>query len=405
MKLPSEKTTLFSWIVIVNILLHPILQIYSFAGSITFDNITDLCLFVYAIIFKNVFDKIPQCILIYFAYAYLISVLSFNSILSFFPFGLILNFFTLSTCFTVENKGSFYRGYDKIGKIILSFFLLQNAVYFAFGHQISGIFNFLNVAIADDATQWLEHHNAQTRFSSFFSEPAHLAQFLLPWLIIVLFKNSKEKKKLLLASIIVLSLLLTQSGNAMFGLVIVFAMFVKNSLLNHINAQKFLLIILLSIVGIVGIGYYVSTEMGNAVLERGMEIQNHDGIGSTYMRLFRGYGIYFHMSVINQLFGIGDKSEFLELFNRVSSFIFIGDNDTYLNGLSAVLIHCGLLGLFLYIRIIMYMWKNNSEFGKTCLLLLTVLMVISSTYLNSNVALLLYIAFQEKRAKLQHPIV
>lgn len=108
---------------------------------------------------------------------------------------------------------------------------------------------------------------------------------------------------------IIIALLLSQSGNAMLGLFVVCFAYFKDWLFKNITLKKIISLLIISFVFGDGIYYYVSTEIGSAVLQRGADMQNSElQVGSTYMRLYRGYDIFENMPVWNMMFGIGDKT-------------------------------------------------------------------------------------------------
>ena len=314
------------------------------------------------------------------------------------PLGLIMKLINFILLFRLADYGGLFGMYRKLGLFILGFFFFLYIVLFLTGHHISGIIPFLPIALTDDSTLFVENHLTSTRCSAFFSEPAHLAQFLLVWLCLELYCG--KKKRIIL--MIIIALLLSQSGNAMLGLFVVCFAYFKDWLFKNITLKKIISLLIISFVFGVGIYYYVSTEIGSAVLQRGADMQNSElKVGSTYERLYRGYDIFENMPVWNMMFGIGDKTNFMHLFHKLSGTFYFEEGDTYLNGISGILIHCGFVGMILFFYIVKNIWKSNTGLGRLCILLLILFMLMSSTYFDSLSAILFYISYCEKNKILQ----
>lgn len=392
-KIGCARHRWFTQFVIFVIVFNPIFAIYGYSGGLALDTIATVFLFGLYIIYGYKKTNLPNHIKLYFCYAWLISALSLNSIMSFFPLGLIMKFINFILLFGLADYGCLFGMYRKAGLVILVFFFLQNIVLFSIGYHISGFIPFLPIALTNDISLFIENHLTSTRFSAFFSEPAHLAQFLLVWLCLELY--SGEKKGIIL--MIIIALLLSQSGNAMLGLFVVCFVYFKDWFFKNITIKKIIISVIITFVFGVGIYYYVSTEIGAAVLQRGADMQNNDlKVGSTYERLYRGYDIFENMPVWNKIVGIGDKTNLIHLFDKLSGVFNFVEGDTYLNGISSILIHCGFVGLILFFCIVKNIWKSNTSLGRLCILLLVLFMLMSSTYFDSLSAILFYISYCEK---------
>ena len=72
-------------------------------------------------------------------------------------------------------------------------------MYMSFGYRIIGIFTFLPIEVKgivgsyDSISDWADVAIERERSSAFFSEPAHLVQFLLPLVIAELFYVADKK--------------------------------------------------------------------------------------------------------------------------------------------------------------------------------------------------------------------
>ena len=79
---------------------------------------------------------------------------------------------------------SFIKWYRRIAFINIAFFFAQECMYQLLGYRLVGILTFLPLTIGDadlDISGWEERTSLYARSSAFFSEPAHFAQYLLPF--------------------------------------------------------------------------------------------------------------------------------------------------------------------------------------------------------------------------------
>lgn len=398
MNTKNKKATLFTSIVHICILLFPVLQIYALNGQISLDMFTVAFLFVLYFLRGGHIKIVPKYLALYLTYSYLVSAFSMNGIQSFIPFGLFMSIMAIIVFWGTFEYESLMKIYRVLAIVCVSFFFLQEFTYYTTGIRVSGILPYLPLAISDDYSNWLMAHNSALRSSSIFSEPAHFAQFLLPIFCVELFSNNYKYKKVLLM-LMAVALLLSQSGNAIFGLALIVISYVWYLIIGGKTSSKRIVIVLMLFGFAIGFGYYTQTEMGQNLLNRQSEItelSTNKVASSEYMRLFRGYDLYGEMPVINKIFGIGDKDNLMALILHSKISFLFHENDTYLNGLSAVLIHCGMVGVTLIFMLLSSFWKDNTYTGKVLLLLLVLMMLISSTYLNSLFNLLLLMAYGEK---------
>ena len=92
------------------------------------------------------------------------------------------------------------------------FFFLQELMYFTLGTRIVGLLPWipLNTGMASsDYISWLRYNS---RSASFFLEPAHFAQFIIPLLALELFKTQKTKMTIFYILVISVVILLLKSG-------------------------------------------------------------------------------------------------------------------------------------------------------------------------------------------------
>ena len=99
------------------------------------------------------------------------------------------------------------------------------------------------------------------RSSAFFSEPAHLVQFLLPLVIAELFYVA-DKKAYIRSAIYLLTLLALASGNALLGVLVIIVFYMIMLLRRFRPIVAFFSVLVFSLMIIFSIRYVMNTEYG-----------------------------------------------------------------------------------------------------------------------------------------------
>ncbi len=384
-------------LVIVCMLLHTVLDIYSFSGSITYGNIADIIVFGLALTVRKSVNIIPFPLWCYIGYRVLMSVLSFSSISSMLPLGFLLQVAALYATFRVVNLSNFIKIFRFLGYTTSIFLLIQYIGLTFFNVRISGILEFLPIAIGGDT--YLDVLDLRVRPASIFSEPAHYAQFILPLLCIELFDDTR-KKSIPLIILIIAGLLLSMSGTAVLGLLVIGIIYLVKLFVLHASFKKtwwvFLLVALLP----VGYQYYAKSELGEMVLGRTesvVEASQAMAVSSEYVRLFRGYDIFGELNVSKKIFGCGTKESIIQSIATTRYSSMFDSENFFFNGIATILLYTGLIGLFIYLWTLINMWKGNSFCGKSFIILLVALMLIASIVINSSGVLFLFLACAYKQ--------
>ena len=388
--------------IIICLLLHNVLDIYAVNDSLTFGNVADLLVFGLCFFSKNEKNDIPILMWVYIIYRVLMSFLTSSSLTSMIPIGFILQVLALFAAFRAIRIVSLIKIYRGLGYFVTVFLLIQYISFSAFGYRISGILRFLPIAIGGD--DFLVVLGSRVRQASIFSEPAHFAEFILPLLCILLFDDDQKKTWLLIA-LCMISLLLSMSGTALLGLLVIFSLYVMKWLVARISSKKIFLLYFLILALPVGLFYYSQSEIGESVLSRSTSIrdaQNATSASSEYVRIFRGYDVFGELKTTNKVFGCGNKDSIIENISYSYYSSLFDGSSFYFNGVSTVLLYTGIIGLFLYVLALLSFWKENSFCGRSFLVLLVSLMMIASIVLNSTGVLLLLLASLYKKKALSH---
>lgn len=297
---------------------------------------------------------------------------------NFFIFSIILGF-----AIKVFDHDAFAR-HTRIVVIVAGIVLaFQETLYFTTGSRPIFLLPFGQLMDEITMPELIAEQMRLDRSSSFFREPAHFAQYLLPLLCLELFSEKNKEKLLTPYSILIIAILvLLRSGNGFLGLVVLLA--IKGwTYLTHVKTgAKILVLIVVAPLVYYAVSSYISTEVGAAMLERTGELENDDSAAS-YIRVYRGYALYSELPTVNQIIGINDE-RMMQIIPKTSiSYLYAGTatNDTYMNGVQSVMIHQGLIGLLLCIWMYVGFVRKKPLQSKMQVWLLLLLSLIGQTFM------------------------
>ncbi len=390
-----NKLTVLDKIAMIVLLLAPILSIYGNPGGWGYEVICTLPLsfffFLYYLFSKGNItggkNPLPKGLLWYFVYWALLFMLTAMQL----PLSMIQTYFAFFLFFATFNKDYFVKIYRAFALVCIAFFFIQEASYFLTGIRISGIFSFLpkygDITMSEFVTAKVE----DTRSSSFFSEPAHLAQFLIPLFAIEIFYD-RQKSHIMYAILIGATLLFLRSGNSLLGMVTVLMFLVPYYLQSNRKNRWLTFLVIALVIGGVGY-YYVNSEMGATLLERQGEInmEYQGGARSGFLRVWRGMFVYGDYSFLEKL--IGCPNEAIQLSHVYSSGMQMVENaELYFNAFWKILLNTGLLGMCIFIYVIIRLWKGNNVCGKAILASLMALSLIAGIYMSHTMILFMVLA-------------
>lgn len=276
-------------------------------------------------------------------------------------------------------------------------FLYQNIAYYVLGQGTSVILPISNhLNYGDFNFSELQIHQKTRfagRFSSIFAEPSYWAQYCVVTLCLELFcEENKTKlfsKKALLISIVLLAI---QSGVGVLclGLLLLIKLF-HIIFINKDTSKIRYLILLLPIVCYAAY-VYISSDIGQALVERGNNISSAQGMGgrSSFLRLFYGWEYLANLPFDTLLFGANE-------FIGISA-----DGDSFFNCASYFTLMHGVLGsvllvLFYYLNAI----KNGLLAVGSALVLLLISMM-EAIYLSPIMLILtVTVVASQKKQKIQ----
>lgn len=403
MLIMNTKNSFLSNVIMVILLISPILYIYgdpegyNYAYTIIWPISLLYFLFYYftkhSVIKGN--NPLPKGMLVYFIYWGLLLTVT-ASVIPSSAIDVYLSFFLF---FATFNRDKYVKMYKLFALVCIVFFFMQEISMLLTNKRILGIITWLPINVAKDSSLYLYKMANTDRSSSFFSEPAHFAQFLLPLLAIEMYYE-KAKSRFVFIAFIVATLLLLRSGNALFGVIPVF-LFLIPYFIKDLKGYKLptivAIVILISLVSF----YYFNSEMGSALMERQTEIDaDWDGKGnaSGFLRIWRGYFVYDDYSPFEKVFGCPNAE--IQLAHVYSSGMSMSeDADLYFNAIQKILLNTGIIGLGIFVYIFYHIWKDNTTCGRALLSTMIALFFISAIYMSYTMTSFMVLAESMKLKK------
>lgn len=376
------------------LVLSPIMQTYGW-GKYDFTFILTSILGLYYIIKGEInVKRLPKYLTLYILYWFFIHIISATTLSDTISLGAIKTFIVYAAFFSVIQLQEFLKVYKKVLIICIIFLYVQTFIFALTNFKIPGVISFLPLALnVDTYSSYIQAFLNSGRSCSFFSEPAHFAQFLLPYVCICLYEPQVTlRRKLLKLSFPISALLLLQSGNAIIGLSITIIIYYIYKLREGGKYVLYFPIMILTFV--VGISIYSQTEMGQKIMDRKSQINinSYDELGystSGFERIYRGYYVFEEYSTVAKIFG-NDNPDYKILSSQKSvvsqTFLAI---DLYFNTIQIFLLNTGIVGCLLFLLILSSLWKKTNPCGRNILLTFVVFCFFSSMYFSEMMCIFL----------------
>lgn len=362
---------------------YPVLNLY-YLGSTAFylPQVITVILFLYSLFKTKPIMYIVPCVY-FICWAYV----AFHDIFFVAPFKFTklipgsLNFFLFSIGWALFAS---YFNIEKLRKYIYCIFVFaallfvyQNVAYYALGQGTSVILPISSHLNYGDFTfSELQIHQKTRfagRFSSIFAEPSYWAQYCVVALCLELFceenRNKIFSRKALFITIILLAI---QSGVGVLclGLLILIKLY-QIIFVNKDNSKIGYLIAFLPVVCCLAYAY-ISSDIGQGLVERGNNISSVQGDGgrSSFLRLFYGWEYLATQSFDTLLLG---ANEFIGMSSDENSFFNCASYFTLMHGVFGF----SLLVLFYYLSA-----KRNGILAVASALTLLSISMMEAIYLS-----------------------
>ena len=125
---------------------------------------------------------------------------------------------------------------------------------------------------------------------------------------------------------------------------------------------------------------YIGSEMGQMMLSRSDEFSTEGSSGFT--RVVGGYLMFDQLDFKEQMIGILDARDRFGISRFDGRLIF------FANGVQTILLSLGYLGALFYLLFYAFLFKNTSLAPRICIIVLLIMSLIESNYLNPFMMLL-----------------
>ena len=300
----------------------------------------------------------------------------------------------LAFWFFINQKsiGSYLEIYKKIGIVVVAFFFIQFIVLKTTGRMLSGIIPGLplSTSITDVGSEWIKFHLASGECTSLFTEPAHLGRFLIPLIVIELFRANKIDWRFI--ALFSASVILSMSGT---GIIVISALFVYwyFTLIDFKHSKNIVKFLGVGLLFGVLVYVIVGSEIGAQLLERKSElnVDYEGGSRSGLFRIYRGFVIFAEYDFNLKLFGTSNIDTIFS-FEKRGIFGSLFGERVYFNGISTLLLYQGYIGLLIFILLIIKIWKKASYTARAIIVCYIAYMFCESVYPGERLASYLVIA-------------
>lgn len=314
-------------------------------------------------------------------------------VVSFLPIALI--FYSIAFIVLLPNLDMAYvlKYYRFLVYISVGLFFIQEISYHAMGVRPT-LYLPLEMYY-DDSTlnEFAESRASMDRSSSFFLEPAHFAQYILPYYCVVVYNTLKNKKISWEFLIFTAVLFLLQSGCGYVGLL---AIFVSVLFIKGLVPFKVKIVMIAAIASgfLVVVYFFINNPIIVELISRLDEVTSMEvdayGHQSGFLRIWRGYFIYDIMAPLYKIFGVGVGS-----VEYVSNLIYIPGSryeGGYMNGIQTLLITGGLCGTLLFARFIYKTCNNITPEGVVCIMCMISIFFVENMLFTPKMFLFILIA-------------
>lgn len=227
-------------------------------------------------------------------------------------------------------------------------------------------------------------------FSPFFSEPSHMAQYMLPAVVILMQQIGKRGINFVkcLIQIVMIGLAIIISSSSFGILSVVLTVLVYVYLGNNEASRKIRRILLIIIPVALVIIIFGSSNRLTYEIQTIIEGLSDSGSDKSAYRLYRGFAYFVQIPLINQIFGIGylNLTSFISTHHLTYAYEIISDNivSEYINGVSQALIYDGIVGLFLLFVFARRVFIRGNYESRTLVFSWLLLIISTAAYLRGN---------------------
>lgn len=309
------------------------------------------------------------------------------------PIALILS--SLYLGFLVPNMDRNYvlKFYKLFTYIAVIFFIVQEFFHVTTGFRPTLYLPFFEMYYDGvDMASFASSRAEMDRSSSFFLEPSHFVQYIIPYYCIVLSKFIEGKEGVREVLFMTLIIIWLRAGIGYVTLIAIGSFFFFKSGIIKMYQRVVVAIAVVFAFSMIT-SFFSNNEFIASILERTSEFSTEVeayGSQSGFIRIWRGYFIYSTMEFVNQLLGVSVAG-----MDYVSSVVDIPGcryEGTYMNGIQALLVSGGLVGLLLFMNYIFRLYKKVNLTGQCILIAMITIFFMEHMLYTSKMFLYILLA-------------
>lgn len=283
-----------------------------------------------------------------------------------------------------------YTLYTRLVYLIAGLVIVQYALYLIMGKQTSFLIpnttlDYMDGMRSNALIRKIETAS-QYRPSSIFIEPAHQAEFILPWIGYALFAEQTEKlKNTLKVGVVSVALLVGASTTSIVCCAAIWLIYMLYLLKESgYDMRNFGVLLLLAILVAIVVLYLMTVPSIQQQITRKLESSHDTDTKSSFtMRVLRGWYCFSGMDFVHKLFGCGYHS--FEYYYRYSGMTTKYDSGvkyiSYMSGWFQALCNLGILGFLCYLSYLLpTMWRNSTLAEKMMFATISMLMFGSGLF-------------------------
>jgi len=267
--------------------------------------------------------------------------------------------------------------------IAIALFFIQYIILHTTGSNICFVLNLTGKFTYEELTftELAARHRSSSHPCSIFMEKSYMAHYLITYLLLLLYGSNKSEKwwnKEVL--IIIAALVLLRSGSGMVVLPVLMMVKIISTFWNGNKSRSIILLFFAVLVAIGTFFVYSRTESGAEVLSRQEELSTEGTSG--YTRVVAGYMMFESQSLNDQIWG-ASRGQLVDDYGHSKE----GTFTLYINGFQTILLTLGYLGTFFYLLFYIILFRKVSILGRMSIIILLVMSLLESNYLNAYMLL------------------
>lgn len=284
------------------------------------------------------------------------------------PTGLLLSMLYLGFLQPNVNKDDVLKYYRILVYVAIAFFIIQEISYHLLNARPTFYLSFFEPYYEDsDIDVFAASRASLDRSSSFFLEPSHFVQYIIPYFCIVLTRYMKDRIGIVELLSLLMIIIWIRAGVGYVSLLFIAAfLFMRSNLLKMYQRVLILMSVFAAVVLITTV--LADTKIVSSTIGRMSEFSmdfEASGAQSGFIRIWRGYIAYGTLGILNKILGVsvaGIESVFNAVIIRGCRY-----DGAYMNGIQTLLISGGVVGLYMFMKYIFDIYKKTDIVGQ-CIL-------------------------------------